>query len=266
MAETTGISWTDATYNPWWGCVRHSPGCTECYAEDWAARFGYGWGPQARRRFFGEKHWSEPLKWNRTAEKLKKRMLVFCASMADVFEVLPKGHDDAARMSSDRGRLFELIERTPALTWLLLTKRPEEVVGLIPEAWTSAFPANVWMGTTVEDRERLFRLDHLRGLKAAVRFISVEPQLEDLGEVDMHGIDWCIVGGESGDKARPFDLQWARNLRRQCAEQGVAYFFKQKGHNVLDVGQPLSCNGKGADPSEWPESICGQDFPVARAA
>ena len=129
MGKTTGISWTDHTFNPWWGCVKVSPGCQRCYAETWDKAKGGGishWGPTAPRRFFGDKHWAEPLAWNRAAERDGVRRRVLCGSMCDVFEHRPD-------LGDHRFCLYSLIEQTPMLDWLLLTKRPENVMDFVPE-------------------------------------------------------------------------------------------------------------------------------------
>lgn len=272
MADTTGIAWTDSTFNPWIGCQRVSPGCELCYAEvqdsrkRWEGRTH--WGPTAARYRTSGSNWNKPLTWNRAAAKLQKRHLVFCASLADVFE-------DRAELSAWRADLFRLIEATPALTWLVLTKRPENILGMIPDRWRDVFPEQVWLGTTVEDQKRKTRIDTLRDAAAQLRtartlarpvsWLSIEPLIEDLGALDLAAIDWAIVGGESdfgaGARARPFDLAWARAIRLQCRVQSVAYFFKQKGSNVVDRGQPVTCVGKGDDPAVWPESISGREFP-----
>lgn len=222
MGADSKIEWTHHTFNPWWGCTRVSPGCEHCYAETFAKRVGVKWGVQADRRFFGEKHWREPLKWNKSAGERGVRERVFCASMADVFE-------DRPELDEERLRLWCLIEATPHLDWLLLTKRPENMERLEPESWNKGWPANAWAGCTVEDRKRKERIDHLRKVPAGVRFLSVEPQLEDLGTVDLTGIHWVICGGESGHGARPMHPDWARSLRDQCLAAGVAFHFKQWG-------------------------------------
>jgi protein gp37 len=185
MGESTAISWTDHTFNPWWGCTRVSPGCQHCYAEAFAKRTGNDvWGTSPRR-FFGDKHWAEPLKWDRQAEADGRPHLVFCASMADVFE-------DRSELVEHRARLWDLIDRTPYLIWQLLTKRPENVLKLTPEGWHGAgfadrperlWPPNVWIGTTVEDQQRADdRIPELLKVPAAVRFLSCEPLL---GPVDV---------------------------------------------------------------------------------
>lgn len=269
MAETTGIAWTDSTFNPVIGCQRVSPGCELCYAEiqdsrkRWEGRAH--WGPTAPRYRTSVSNWNKPLAWNRAAEKLQRRHLVFCASLSDVFE-------DHPTWAETRPDLWRLIEATPALTWLLLTKRPQNVRTMVPSAWMGGgWPAHVWPGTTTEDRKRFAeRVPHLRALPAPVRWLSIEPQLEDLGRVDLVGINWAIVGGESDmgapAPARVFDLQWARSIRAQCREQGVAYFFKQKGSNVVDNGRKVHCTGKGDVVAEFPEDVRGREFPKARAA
>ncbi len=171
--KETEIAWTDSTFNPWWGCVKVSEGCKHCYAEAFAKRVGQQvWGATAQHRRFGDKHWNEPLKWNAEAAKSGKPHRVFCASMADVFE--GRDEDDA-----DRLRLWRLIEQTPELTWLLLTKRPEHMVDYAPLRWTNhGWPRNVWAGCTVEDQENADRrIPHLLRVPAAVRFLSCEPLL-----------------------------------------------------------------------------------------
>ena len=189
MAKNFRIEWTTHTFNPWWGCVKVSPACKHCYAESWAKRVGKNvWGINADRRFFGDKHWAEPLKWNVAAGASGQRMRVFCASMADVFE-------DRRDLDVHRERLWKLIEATPNLDWLLLTKRPELVTRFAP--WRDDWPPNVWLGTTVEDQKNAEeRLPYLTSIPAAVRFISAEPLL---GPVEIgpwaDQLDWVITGG-----------------------------------------------------------------------
>jgi protein gp37 len=262
MGENSKIEWTDHTFNPWWGCTKVSDGCTHCYADTLSTRWGmHIWGPKAERRFFGEKHWQEPLKWNRDAERDGQRRRVFCASMADVFErhMLPNIN---SLLGLARARLWELIEQTPMLDWLLLTKRPEHIRDMVPVRWLHEPPLNVWYGTSVENQEYADRrIPELLRVPARVRFLSVEPLL---GPVDLQrvkygsytldvlsqrytsttpeygspfsfgmsslgGIRWVIAGGESGAGARPCHPDWARQLRDQCQGAGVAFFFKQWG-------------------------------------
>ncbi len=234
MGANSDIQWTHHTFNPWWGCQRVSPGCERCYAETFAKRLGHGttkvalWGPTAERRLASDSYWRQPLKWNRDANAADERRRVFCASMADVFE-------DRPELAPWRARLWELIYQTPWLDWQLLTKRPQNIARMVPPFWLTEPRPNVWLGCTVEDRQRAHeRIPHLRAVRAAVHFLSCEPLLEDLGDVDLAGIQWLIVGGESGGKARPFDVAWARGLARQCRAAGAAPFVKQLGAHVRD--------------------------------
>lgn len=231
MAKNSRIEWTDHTFNPWWGCVKVSPACKHCYAEAWAKRVGAAvWGARAPRRFFSDKHWAEPRRWNREAEASGRRHRVFCASMADVFE-------DRRELDEWRERLASLIDETPWLDWLLLTKRPEKAAKLAP--WGAVWPRNVWLGTTVETQvwvER--RLPALAKIPARVRFLSCEPLLGplDLSEWLNPYVHWVIAGGESGPRARPSDPAWFRSLRDQCIAARVPFHFKQWGNWSPDGG------------------------------
>lgn len=234
MAKNSSIEWTHHTFNPWWGCTKVSPACDHCYAETWAKRVGQGvWGAKAPRRFFTDKHWAEPLRWNKEAIADGERRRVFCASMADVFE-------RRAELNPWRERLWALIEATPMLDWLLLTKRPQEIGNKVP--WTNDWPENIWLGTTVENqRFAEIRLPHLLKHRAKVRFLSCEPLLGPIDlrawmkankKAGLHGIDWIIAGGESGPGARPMHPTWARGLRDQAMLAKVPFHFKQWGHWV----------------------------------
>ena len=231
MAKNSHIEWTHHTFNPWWGCIKVSPACDNCYAELWAKRMGHQlWGKHSPRRFFGEAHWREPIAWNQEAKTAGQRERVFCASMADVFE-------RRADLNAERLRLWKLIETTPHLDWLLLTKRPQNIERLVP--WRSDWPANVWLGTTVEN-QRLAekRLPFLLEIPAAVRFLSCEPLLGPLDLNDwfhrdnFYPIDWIIAGGESGPGCRPMHPDWVRSLLNQCQSFGVPFHFKQWGQWV----------------------------------
>jgi protein gp37 len=263
MGKDSRIEWTHHTFNPWWGCVKVSPACDHCYAESWAKRVGSDvWGPESARRFFTDTHWREPVKWNReaTAEGVRRR--VFCASMADVFE----NRDD---LVEPRKRLLELIDATPMLDWLLLTKRIHLVKKLLPKGYK--LPAHVWLGTTVENDEYARkRVKYLLEFDTpSVRFVSCEPLL---GELDLTRylkandkgvrIDWVIAGGESGHSARPMDPAWPNSLQKQCERAGVPFHFKQWGHwapaenielphtlprkKVVHFGVPVVSVGKSA--------------------
>lgn len=234
MAKNSKIEWTNHTFNPWWGCVKVSPACKHCYAESWSKRVGQKvWGPKSERRFFADKHWGEPKKWNAIAANNGERVRVFCASMADVFE-------DRRDLDVWREKLWELIEETPALDWLLLTKRPENIKRLAP--WSEHWPSNVWLGTTVEDQKRAVeRLPILTSIPAAVRFISAEPLLGPLVLKEwLPELDWVITGGESGPKARPSSPSWFVDLMNQCMAFDVAFHFKQWGDWAPGQGLSLA--------------------------
>lgn len=261
MGKDSKIEWTHHTFNPWWGCVKVSAGCQHCYAETLAKRTGHNiWGPwtSTTRRTFGDKHWAEPLKWNDDAAKAGERRRVFCASMADAFE-------DHPILGNERLRLWKLIADTPALDWLLLTKRPENINDMVPAHWRNVnrWPANVWIGTSVENQEMANkRIPELINVPARVRFLSCEPLLGPvvLGDwlgydtgVEHYGaiehkpsdIQWVIVGGESGPKARPMRSDWVRTLRDDCVAAGTAFFMKQMGgvrdklHELEDLPEDL---------------------------
>lgn len=221
MGERTKIAWCDASFNIAWGCTEVSSGCSKCYARELAKRRGLSiWGKTAPRRTFGEKHWNEPIKWNRKAESEKVRRRVFCSSMADVFE-------DHPTITAEREtRLWPLIEATPWLDWLLLTKRPERLQGIVP--WGYRPWHNVWIGASIEEIEVVGRTKHLVEVPAQIRFVSFEPALEAIHEeIDLTGIHWVIYGGESGRNFRPDNDDWARGMRDLCREKGVAFFYKQ---------------------------------------
>jgi protein gp37 len=231
MAKNSHIEWTHHTFNPWWGCKKVSPACDNCYAELWAKRMGHQlWGIDAPRRFFTDAHWREPLTWNEEAKRAGRRERVFCASMADVFE-------RRADLNHERNRLWELIENTPSLDWLLLTKRPQNVERIAP--WGRNWPANVWLGTSVENQilaEK--RLPFLLKSPAAIRFLSCEPLLGALNlrpwfkKKGLRPIDWVIAGGESGSASRPMHPDWATSLLNQCQAFNVPFHFKQWGQWV----------------------------------
>lgn len=279
MSAITGIEWTDHTFNPWWGCTRVSPGCAHCYAATLSGRLTGTdlWKPGGARRFFGQKHWNDPLKWNRWAGEKGERRRVFCASMADAFE-------DHPELQGWREHLWRTVSATPNLDWQILTKRPENVRRFLPFLWRVAPQTNVWIGTSVEDQEAADRrIPDLLLAPAAVRFLSVEPLLEsvnlNLGRDTLDRfsaaprIDWVIVGGESGSKARPCDIRWIRDVRSQCANANVPCFVKQLGarpteylSDGTDSGEfddvPLGLHDrKGGDPAEWPEDLRVREFP-----
>lgn len=270
MSKDSKIEWTDHTFNPWWGCVKVSPGCEHCYAEAFSKRTGHTvWGPTAERRFFGAKHWAEPHQWNEAAAKDGRRARVFCASMADVFE-------DRGDLFHERAKLYQLIADTPHLDWLLLTKRPENIIRLT--IWSAPGckpPPNVWFGTTVENQTQAEkRIPELLKVPASVHFLSCEPllgpvtlawDLTQRGEdgTPTKGIDWVIVGGESGPKARPMHPDWARALRDECVGLGVPFFFKQWGEwipagQISNIAGSLPKSTKYHDFGNWISARVGK--------
>jgi protein gp37 len=222
MGKQTRIGWCDHTFNPWLGCTRVGDECANCYAADSTPvrAFGVAWGPHAARHITCPTTWRQPLTWHRAAVCAGVRRRVFCSSLADVF-------DDRRDLDLPREWLWSLIAATPWLDWLLLTKRPAKVLRLVPGAWRTAWPAHVWIGTSVGCRASLPQLAHLRAIPAAVRFLSCEPLLETLPWLDLRGIGWVIVGGESGPKHRPMGLFWLGGVVAQCDAVGVPVFVKQ---------------------------------------
>lgn len=229
----TGIEWTHVpgykgeTWNPVRGCTKVSPGCKHCYAETFAERWrgipGHPYKQGFDLRLVPEKL-DEPL-------RAQKPRAYFVNSMSDLF------HEKVTQAFIRR--LWSTMSRTPHHLFMVLTKRADRMqreVGLTSfDPWSYPLP-NVWLGVSVEDRKHgLPRVDILRTIPAAVRFLSIEPLLEDLGEIDLTGIHWVIVGGESGPGARPFDFEWARRILAQCQAAGVAFFMKQAGSLALDT-------------------------------
>lgn len=178
-----------------------------------------------------DQHWQGPMRWNRDAERFGTRYQVFCASMADVFEErAPEGQLD---------RLWRLVRQTPFLDWQLLTKRPHRIAESLPPDWGYGY-SNVWLGTSIEDERVLERAEQLAAVPASVRFLSVEPLIGPISQLPLGGIDWVIVGGESGAGARPLKKEWVIDIRRQCGEAHVAFFFKQwGGPNKKKMGREL---------------------------
>ena len=212
--KTTKIEWTDKTWNPITGCSKKSIGCLHCYAEVMSRRLK-AMGQEKYANGFTitlhEKCLKEPLSW-------KGYHNIFVCSMSDIF------HEDVPFEFIDQ--IFAVIKKTPQHRYQILTKRAERMVEYFDN---HCIPVNVWLGVTVEAKSSRFRIDLLRNLPASVKFLSCEPLLEDLGNLNLVGIDWVIVGGESGPQARPMQETWVLNIRKQVEEQGVRFFFKQWG-------------------------------------
>lgn len=252
MGANTKIQWCDFTFNPWWGCQRVSPGCEHCYAETFAKRVGQKvWGPTSDRRLFGDKHWAEPLKWAATARKDGTRPRVFCASMADVFE-------DRRDLDDQRVRLWALIEATPELDWLLLTKRPENHK-MVPLTWRdgSARPGNLWLGTTCEGGDEKLTDTRVRHLLSApwpsIRFISAEPLL-GRGYLDRALLVCAHWKGEDGRKQAPWEPE---DFTKVWWEPQALRGIGQKTVDWVIVGGE---SGPGARPFDirWAREIVAQ--------
>ena len=227
---STKIEWTDKTWNPITGCTKKSAGCAHCYAEVMANRIK-NMGLAKERNVFSltlhDDDLEEPLHW-------KKGHNVFVCSMSDIF------HEEVPYVFVDK--IFETINKTPQHRYQILTKRAERMAEYFQ---SREIPKNVWLGVTVECKDTMFRIDYLRKLRASVKFLSCEPLLEDLGEMCLDGIDWVIVGGESGPKARPMQAEWAINIRNQVENQNAAFFFKQWGTWGSDgIKRSKAKNGK----------------------
>jgi len=225
MAHGSGIEWTESTWNPVTGCTKVSPGCKHCYAETMARRLR-AMGQDNYRNGFDltlQPHMLErPLEWTRP-------QTIFVNSMSDLL------HDDVP-LSYIRS-VFEVMRRAHWHRFQVLTKRAERLAAVASQlTWTP----NVWMGVSVEEERYRHRIEHLRTTRAKVKFLSLEPLLGPLPGLDLHGIDWVIVGGESGPKARPVEEEWVLDLRDQCVAAGVPFFFKQwGGRNKKKAGRQL---------------------------
>lgn len=246
MAENSKIEWTNHTANFWWGCMKVSPGCKNCYAETLSSRYGKKiWGPQEnslRERKISI--WTDILKWDAEAKAKQVRRRVFVSSMSDFLEDHPMVEDW-------REEAMDLIEKLEWLDVLILTKRPENA-GLLLARWYKNFPPHVWMGTSVEDQYRADqRTPKLIDIPAKVHFLSVEPMLSEVNLSFMGDIEWVICGGESGPRCRPFNLEWARSLKQQCRENDTSFFMKQIG------GHPY----KRDKLTDFPEDLRIREFP-----
>lgn len=239
MATHSSIEWTDHTFNPWTGCTKISPGCDNCYAEAWSKRSGHViWGKNPRKRTT-DAYWKGPIIWQRKASLFHtehgRRQRVFCASLADVFD------NKVDRIW--RADLFKLIKKTPSLDWQLLTKRPQNIVKMLPTDWGDNGYHNVWLGFTAEDQTRFDqRKRFLEEIPAAIWFVSYEPAIGPLRiKASDPKPDWLIVGGESGHGARPMNPAWAHNIVADCRSFGVSPFFKKWG---APGNNPLVQNGE----------------------
>ena len=234
--QRSQIEWTDATWNPVTGCTQVSPGCGHCYAKTFAERFRGVPGHPYERGFdlqLRPERLDQPLRW-------AKPRTIFVNSMSDLF------HPDVPE--NYIAEVFEVMHAAPRHRFQVLTKRAERLAELAPSL---PWPDNVWMGVSVESQHWTSRIDHLRETPAAVKFLSCEPLLGPL-DLELDGIDWVIVGGESGPGARPMQPAWARGIRDQCAEAGTPFFFKQWGaHNERGQRVGKKRAGRRLDRQVW---------------
>jgi protein gp37 len=272
MSTNSKIQWTDHTFNPWIGCAKVSAGCKHCYAEQLMdTRYGrVTWGEKGTR-VRTMQPWRDVFRWQAQAVREGRRFSVFTASLADIFE-------DRPELALWRNEVWDLVHRCDRLDFQLLTKRPQNVMRMVPPSWHTRWPTNAWLGTSVEDQAAADeRIPHLLRCPAAVRFISAEPLL---GPVDLRNwlrsspssaylsgkvtadmpawtrigstaLDWVIVGGESGPGARPMQNEWAQSLVDQCKAAGVAAFVKQLSNGTRALH----------DIDQFPEGLRVRAFP-----
>jgi len=235
--STSRIEWTEATWNPSIGCKKVSSGCANCYAETMAHRL-QAMGTPGYENGFEFRLLPDRID---TPRRVKRPTTFFVNSMSDLF------HEDMSAEYLDR--VFETIRATPHHTYQILTKRENNMASYFS---SRTVPSNAWLGVTVENKREKRRIERLQAIDANVRFLSVEPLLSDLGVIDLRGIHWVIVGGESGPGARPMKKEWALHVQRQCDDQGVAFFFKQWGTWGADgVRRSKKANGRLLDGKEW---------------
>lgn len=234
--DRTKIRWAESTWNPMTGCSKVSPGCEHCYAEAIATRFGAAF-PNGFEPTFKPGKLGDPARW-----RAPRR--VFVNSMSDLH------HPDFGRTELDQ--VYDAMLRTPRHDYLVLTKRPQRmadyVLRWLDRRALTALPSHIWLGTSIESDTYAWRADHLRRIPVSVRFVSAEPLLGELARLDLSGLAWIIVGGESGPGYRPMALAWARGLRDRCAEAGIAYYFKQSAASRSEMGITLD----GARHEEYP--------------
>jgi protein gp37 len=238
MSGPSKIEWTEHTWNPVTGCTKISPGCKHCYAEIFAKRL------QRMGAAGYENGFAVALHPERLEDPLRRRKptIWFVNSMSDLFhEKVPFDFIE---------KVIATINATPLHRYQILTKRPERMAKFF---LNREIPRNAWLGTSVENRKHgVPRIDVLRRVRAAVRFLSIEPLLEEIGAIDLTGIDWVIVGGESGPKSRPMRVEWVRSLRDQCDTAGVPFFFKQWGsHGDDGIRRSKQANGRQLDGEYW---------------
>ncbi|WP_439359937.1 DUF5131 family protein [Bradyrhizobium sp. DASA03007] len=243
MANNTTIEWTDTTWNPVTGCTKISAGCDNCYAERFSERFRGTLGHAFEGGFdlmLRPERVDQPLHW-------RKPRMVFVNSMSDLF------HKDIP--DAYISRVCDTMEQAKWHTFQVLTKRSSLMRNFLKRRYGEGCgPTHIWFGVSVEDGGKLSRIRHLQEAPAGVRFLSIEPLVGRIGKLDLTGIDWVIVGGESGPRARPMNADWVREIRDQCVDSSVAFFFKQWG------GFRPKSGGRDLDGAEWSQ------FPIVRSA
>lgn len=237
----TAIEWTDATWNPVTGCTKISAGCDHCYAERFAERWRGTPGHPYENGFdltLRSERLEQPLNW-------RQRRMIFVNSMSDLFhKKVPEGFID---------QVFDTMERANQHIFQVLTKRSSLMRNYVNARYKDKLvPSHIWLGTSVEDGSKKSRIKHLRDANASVRFLSIEPLIGAVGAMDLDGIHWVIVGGESGPGYRPMQIDWVREVKEQCEAAGVPFFFKQWG------GIRPKSGGRKLDEQEW------SDFPVLK--
>jgi protein gp37 len=241
MAENTAIEWTDTTWNPVTGCTKISAGCDNCYAERFSERFRAVSGHPFEHGFdltIRPERLLQPLDWTRPR-------MIFVNSMSDLFhKEVPRDHI---------ARVFDTMERAHWHIYQVLTKRSTLLMKFLNDRYKSSSPpSHIWFGVSVEDQQATSRIVHLQKANAAMRFLSIEPLIAPIRELDLYGIDWVIVGGESGPRSRPMDPRWVVDIRNRCIRAGVAFFFKQWG------GRSPKSGGRLLEGKEW------NQFPASR--
>jgi protein gp37 len=233
MSTETIIAWTNHTFNAWMGCTRVSEGCRYCYAADLTKnRMGLDlWGAKAPRQVT-KAPWKNVRDWNKSAFAAGVPAKVFCGSLMDWAE-------DRDDLIEPRARMWQVIRESRHLVFQMLTKRPENIGRFLPADWGPTGYDNVWLGTTIEDNRVAHRAAPLIANPAPVHFVSYEPAIGPLDQLDLTCIEWVIYGGESGPKHRTEDKQWARDMHSRCSESGVAFFHKQSSGWRTELGIEL---------------------------
>ena len=267
MGTNSKIEWCDHSFSPWIGCTHVSEGCEHCYAENQDVRCKWtedGWGVGKPRKQTSPKYQTKPYKWNRKAREDKTRYKVFCGSLMDVFD------DEVPQEWRDE--LWAVMADTTLLDWLLLTKRPRNILEMIPDDWHTHWPKNVWVGVSAENQKRYDeRIEHLLEVPAPVLFLSLEPLLGPVdASLELHGrpkqfnydeweqtcrpVNWVIVGAESGRHARPMNEDWVRDIVQHCRNAHTPIFYKQSLVDGKKTSLPLL---DGKQYTEFPERASG---------